>query len=161
MVLGIMNRTVDWIYRSDHCWGIASTWRLDEEFTCSLNETTGDVKYESPIQKNFKKFDLQKHDVDQTATSKHHEVFELKSRFKPAPGSSRKPLFSNCNTSRHKKLTCSFAPCSSATICEEIKRHPKQEKYFKAKQSELKATKTKIKQLEVDLMSQEEFFGQP
>ena len=43
---------------------------------------------------------------------------------------------------------CSFAPCSSATICKDIKRHPEGEKYFKTKQSELKAAKTKLKQLD-------------
>ena len=47
-----------------------------------------------------------------------------------------------------------FAPCSSATctICKEIKRHPEEEKYFKNVQSELKDVKTKVKQLELDIM---------
>ena len=54
---------------------------------------------------------------------------------------------------------CSFAPCSSATICKEIKRHPEEEKYFKSRQSELKAAKTKLKQLEVDLMSKKECYS--
>ena len=113
--------------------------RLDEEFTCSLNETTDDVQHQSPTQKIFKKLEQQKHDVEQTVTSNQHEVFEHESRFKPALGSSRKPLCSKC----------SFAPCSSSTICKE-KRHPAEEKYFKARQSELKAAKTKLKQLEDD-----------
>jgi len=51
---------------------------------------------------------------------------------------------------------CSFAPCSSATICKEIKRHPEEEKYFKSRQSELKAATIKLKQLEVDLISKKE-----
>ena len=93
--------------------------------------------------------------------SKQHEIFELESRFKPALGSSRKPLCSNCHTSGHNKSTCSFAPCSSATICKDNKRHPAEEKYFKARQSELKAAKTKLEQLEEDLMSKKELFGQP
>lgn len=46
----------------------------------------------------------------------------------------------------------SFAPCSSATICKEIKQHPEEEKYFKKVQSELKAAMTKLKQLELDIM---------
>ena len=116
--------------------------RLDEEFTCSLNEITEDVEYESSTQKIFKKLEQQKHDVKQTLTSKQHEVFELESRFKPALGSSRKLLCSNCHTSGHNKTTCSFAPCSSSTICKEIKRYPAEEKYFKARQSELKAATT-------------------
>ena len=102
-----------------------------------------------------------KHDVEQTVTSSQHEVFEHESRFKPALGSSRKPLCSNCHTSGHNKTTCSFAPCSFATTCKEIKRHPAEEKYFKARQSELKAVKTKLKQLEDDLMSKNKLFGQP
>ena len=50
----------------------------------------------------------------------------------------------------------SFAPCSSAKICKEIKRHPEEEKYFKSRQSELRAAKTKLKQSELDLMSKKE-----
>ena len=107
--------------------------RLDEEFSSSLNATSDDVEYESSTQKHFKKLEQQKHDVEQTFTSKQHEVFELESRFKPALGSSRKPLCSNCHTSGHSKTTCSFAPCSSATICKQIKRHPAGDKYFKAR----------------------------
>ena len=66
--------------------------RLDEEFTCSLNKTTEDVEYESSTQKIFKKLEQQKHDLEQTVTSKQREVFELESRFKPVLGSSRKLL---------------------------------------------------------------------
>ena len=65
--------------------------RLDEEFTSSLNKNTDDVEYESPPQKMFKKLEQQKHDVDQTVTSKQHQVFELESSFRLALGSSRKP----------------------------------------------------------------------
>ena len=39
--------------------------RLDEEFTCSLNESTDDIEYESPTQKMFEKLEQQKHDVEQ------------------------------------------------------------------------------------------------
>ena len=55
--------------------------RLDEEFTSSLNETTDDVEYVYPTQKIFKKLEQQKHDVEQTVTSKQHEVIELESSF--------------------------------------------------------------------------------
>lgn len=71
----------------------------------------------------------------------------------------RNSLCSNCHTSGHNKTICSFAPCSSATICKEIKRHSEEEKYFKSRQSKLKATKTKLKQLEVDLMSKKECYS--
>ena len=108
----------------------------------------------------FKKLEQQKHDVEQTVPSNQHEVFEHESRFKPALGSSRKPLCSNCHTSGHNKTMCSFAPCSSSTIRKEIKRHSAEEKYFKARHSELKAAKTKLKQLEDDFMSKNKLFGQ-
>ena len=39
--------------------------RLDEEFTCSLNESTDDIEYESPTHKIFEKLEQQKHDVEQ------------------------------------------------------------------------------------------------
>ena len=39
--------------------------RLDEEFTCNLNETTDDIEYESPTEKIFEKLEQQKHDVEQ------------------------------------------------------------------------------------------------
>ena len=38
---------------------------LDEEFTCSLNESTDDIEYEFPTQKIFEKLEQQKHDVEQ------------------------------------------------------------------------------------------------
>ena len=50
---------------------------LDQEFASSLNKNTDDVEYESPTQKMFKKLEQQKHDFEQTVTSKQHEVFEL------------------------------------------------------------------------------------
>lgn len=52
-----------------------------------------------------------------------------------------------------------FSFCSSATIFKEIKRHPEEDKYFKSRQSELKAAKMKLKQLEVDLMSKKECYS--
>ena len=44
-------------------------------------------------------------------------------------------------------------------MCKEIKQHPEEEKYFKSRQSELKAAKTKLKQLEVDVMSKKECYS--
>ena len=38
---------------------------LDEELTCSLNETTDDIEYESPTEKIFEKLEQQNHDVEQ------------------------------------------------------------------------------------------------
>ena len=67
----------------------------------------------------FKKLEQQKHDVEQTVTSKQHEVFELESRFKPALGSSRKLLCSNCHTSGPTKLR---APLPPALLLQYVKR---------------------------------------
>ena len=54
---------------------------------------------------------------------------------------------------------CSFAPCSSATTCKEIKRHPQEEQYFKKVRSVLKASKTKLKQLELDIMLKKDSYS--
>ena len=102
------------------------------------------VAHESHTQK-FLKLQQQQHNIEQTVTAKQQGVFELESSFKPALGSSKTPLCSNCHTSWHNKTMYSFEPCSSATMCKEIKR-----------QSQLKATKTKLTQLEVDLTLKKE-----
>ena len=65
----------------------------------------------------------------------------------------------HCHNSGHNKTMYSFAPCSSATICKEIKRHPEEEKYFKNVQSELKAAKTKLEQLELDIMLKKDSYS--
>jgi len=100
------------------------------------------------MQKQFKKLEQGKRDAEQTVAKKQHWVFELESSFKSLE-TSKKPLCSNCHNSGHNKTVCWFAPCSSAIICKEIKQHPEEEKYFKRVQSELKAAKTKLKQLEL------------
>ena len=102
------------------------------------------VEHESHTQKFFK-LERQQHDVEQTVTAKQQGVFELESSFKPALGSSKTPLCSNCHTSWHNKTMYSFEPCSSATMCKDIKR-----------QSKLKATRTKLAQLEEDLTLKKE-----
>ena len=130
--------------------------RLEAEFNQSKASDT--VAYESPTQKLFKKLEQEKQDAEQTVAKKHHEVFELESSFKSL-GTSKKPMCSNCHNSGHNKTMCSFAPCSSATICKEIKRHPEEEKYFKKVQSELKAAKTKLKQLELDIMLKKDSYS--
>ncbi len=126
--------------------------RLEAEFSSKASDT---VAYESPTQKLFKK---QKQDAEQTVAKTQHEVFELESSFKSL-STSKKPLCSNCHTSGYNKTMCSFAPCSSATVCKEIKRHPEEEKYFKSVQSELKAAKIKLKQLEEDILSKRESYS--
>ena len=48
--------------------------RLDEEFTCSLNETTDDIEYESPTEKIFEKLEQQKHDVEQLSIKATRDI---------------------------------------------------------------------------------------
>ena len=126
-------------------------WRQHLEAEFNQSKVSDTVAYESPTQKLFKKLEQEKQDAEQTVAKKQHEVFELESSFKSLE-TSKKPLCSNCHNSGHNKTMCSFTPCSSATICKEIKRQPEEEKYFKKMQSELKAAKTKLKQLELDIM---------
>lgn len=114
--------------------------RLDEQFTSSF-----------PTQKFFKKLEQQIKNTTLSKLSHQSNTRYLSSR---AVSNRRLVLQGNrcvqirCRTSGHNKTMCSFAPCSSATTCKDIKRHPEGEKYFKTKQSELKAAKTKLKQLD-------------
>lgn len=131
---------------------------LEAEFASSLMKLLT-LLIMNLTQKLFKKLEQQKHDVEQTVAKKQHKVFELESSFKLALGSSKKPFCSNFHTSGHNKTMCSFAPCSSARTCKEIKRHPEEENYFKSRKSELKAATIKLKQLEVDLISKKESYS--
>ena len=47
---------------------------LDEELTCSLNETTDDIEHESPTQKIFEKLEQQKHDVEQLSIKATRDI---------------------------------------------------------------------------------------
>ena len=51
---------------------------------------------------------------------------------------------------------CSFAHYVSASICKDIKRHPDEEKHYKAMQSDLKTAKLKLKKLEEDIATKKE-----
>ena len=134
---------------------------LDEEFTCSLNETTDDIEYESPTQKIFEKLEQQKHDVEQLSIKATRDIWARKP-FQAGAGFFKETVVFKLSYFRAQQiyvLRCTLLFCYA--ICKEIKRHPAEEKYFKARQSELKAAKTKLKQLEEDLMSKKELLGQP
>ena len=81
---------------------------LKPNLICQASDT---VAYES---------EQEKQDAEQTVAKKQHKVFELESSFRSL-GTSKKPMCSNCHNSGHNKTMCSFAPCSSAMICKEIK----------------------------------------
>jgi hypothetical protein len=53
---------------------------------------------------------------------------------------------------------CLFAPCTSATICKEIKRHP-EEKYYKVAKAELKGAHIKLKKIDLDIVSKRASFS--
>ena len=89
---------------------------------------------------------------------KQNELSELETSFKPS-SINKKPLCSNCHTSGHNKTMCKFAPCVSASICKDIKRHPDEDKYHKTVVSDLKAAKNKLKKIENDIVSKKESFA--
>ena len=47
---------------------------LDEELTCSLNQTTDDIEHESPTQKICEKLEQQKHDVEQLSIKATRDI---------------------------------------------------------------------------------------
>ena len=105
--------------------------RLDEEFTCSLNETTDDIEYESPTEKIFEKLEQQKHDVEQLSIKTTRGIW-AREPFQAGAWFFKETVVFKLSYFRAQQ-NCSVAPCSSATICKEIKRHPAEEKYFKAR----------------------------
>ena len=54
---------------------------------------------------------------------------------------------------------CLFGPCSLATICKDIKRHPNEEKFYKSVKTELKEAKVKLKKLELDNSSKRDSYA--
>lgn len=90
-------------------------------------------------------------------TMKEKELAELEASFQ-TPFRNKKPLCSNCHTSGHNRVMCSFAPCVSATICKDIKKHQDEEKYYKSLQMQIKSEKSKLKRLEDDKNSKQESY---
>lgn len=86
---------------------------------------------------------------------KEHELSELELYFKPFTVN-KEPLCSNCYTPGHNKTMCSFAHCVWASICKDIKRHPDEEKHYKAIQSDRKTAKSKLMKLEEDIATKKE-----
>ena len=131
----------------------ASTPRcLEEEFGSTIPVS---FQYETPTQKFFQKLEDDKTQQLELVLRKEHELSELELSFKPFVVN-KKPLCSNCHTPGHNKAMCSFAHCVSASICKDIKRHPDEEKHYKAIQSDLKTAKSKLKKLEEDIATKKE-----
>jgi hypothetical protein len=113
--------------------------------------------YESPTQKFFKKMAQDVEAQRKVVAVKENELPELENSFAPLLRQ-QKPLCTNCHTAGHNRAICSFAPCVSATICKDIKRHHDEEKYYKSLQSQIKAEKGKLKRLEDDQKAKQESF---
>ena len=125
---------------------------LAEEFD-SANEV---FQYETPTQKFFNKLEEEKRQQQEMVLKKQNELRELEMSCTPSSTGNKRPLCSNCHMPGHNKTMCSLAPCASATICKEIKRHPEEEKHVKTVSSDLKTAKTKLKKLEEDITTKRE-----
>ena len=131
---------------------------LEVEFSSTDSTCATTVAYETPTQKYFRKLERDKEEIQLSVAKKQQEVLDIETTLqteKPVP---KVPLCSNCHTAGHNKAMCSFAPCTSATICKEIKRHPDEKKYYKAVKSELKSFQIKLKKLDIDITSKKENF---
>ena len=136
------------------------TRRLEAEFSStatSLSSTTSTsrkpVVYETPTQKYFNKLEQDKQAIELVVTKKQQEILDMETALMAHEYLSKKPLCSNCHTAGQNKTMCLFGPCSSATICKDIKRHPNEEKFYKSVKTELKEAKVKLKKLELDISS--------
>ncbi|KXJ12950.1 hypothetical protein AC249_AIPGENE24099 [Exaiptasia diaphana] len=99
---------------------------------------TAGKTYVSPTDRFFEKLSKEKQEVDKDAALKQRELSELQKSSMPLDNatnrsnrSNKPPLCSNCHLAGHNKAICSFPPCTSATFCKEIKRHPDEDKYLK------------------------------
>lgn len=123
---------------------------------------TANKQYRYPTDKFFEKLSKEKQDVEQAVAKKERELCELQNSCKPLAtatlGNKKPALCSACHSAGHNKAICSFPPCSSATLCKEIKRHPEEEKYIRQLQSELKALKGKSQKLEDDIISKKQSY---
>ena len=118
--------------------------RLDFEKTEPKNEGE-DVVYVTPTQKYFDK--LQGDIVLQQSQKqeKEREIRELEESYGKVMDTG--PKCTNCHTSGHNKSNCLFPHCVSASIYNDIKRHPDESKYVKEKKDQLKSITTKLNKL--------------
>ena len=141
-----VNRPLESLFNSDtYTAGSTCTKQQDDVYI-----------YETPTQKFFRKME----DVlaqKKVLTMKEKELAELEASFQ-TPFRNKKPLCSNCHTSGHNRVMCSFAPCVSATICKDIKKHQDEEKHYKSLQMQTKSEKSKLKRLEDDKNSKQESY---
>ena len=90
---------------------------------------------------------------------KEHEISELERSFQQPKDKPKVPLCTNCHTPGHNRANCLFEPCMSATLCNDIKRHPEEMKYLKGKRDELKASKGKLAKVQGNLKSKREILS--
>ena len=142
------------------------TRRLEAEFSSSATSSssttstiTKPVVYETPTQRYFNKLEQDKQAIELVVTKKQQEILDMETALKADESLSKKPLCSNCHTAGHNKTMCLFGPCSSATICKDIKRHPNEEKFYKSAKTELKEARVKLKKLELDISSERDSYA--
>lgn len=132
---------------------------LEAEFSSTKPTLEKPVVYETPTQKYFNKLERDKESFELVVAKKQQEIIDVETTLKANKPALKVPLCSNCHTGGHNKTMCTFAPCTSATICKEIKRHPDEEKYYKAVKAELKESQIKLKKIVLDIASKKESFS--
>ena len=107
----------------------------------------------------FNKLEQDQQAIELVVKKKQQEIIDMETALKADESLSKKPLCSNCHTAGHNKTMCLFGPCSSATICKDIKRHPNEEKFYKSAKTELKEARVKLKKLELDISSERDSYA--
>jgi hypothetical protein len=116
-------------------------------------------KYISPTQKFFAKLESDEKQLLAVVRDKEREISELERSFQQPKDKPKVPLCTNCHTPGHNRANCLFELCVSATLCNDIKRHPEEMKYLKGKRDELKVSKGKLAKVQGDLKSKREILS--
>lgn len=118
--------------------------------------------YVSPTQKLFDKLQLDKKEAQREVSMKEKELIELEQSYKNATDArsaqGQGALCTKCHNSGHNRTRCDFATCISATICGDIKRHPDENKYLKDQRADLKRSKARLAQIELDIKAKNETY---
>lgn len=115
--------------------------------------------YVSPTQKFFAKLELNEQRLLTLVRKQEIAISQLVQSFEKPKNSPKVPLCTNCHKPGHNKSHCVFVPCVSATLCNEIKRHPDEMKYLKEKRDELKVSKGKLAKVQDELKSKKEMLS--
>ena len=134
---------------------LAQDEALDEAETREMKP----YEYISPTQKFFAKLESEEQRLLAVVREKEFEVSELENSCQQPKDQAKVPLCTNCHTPGHNKAHCLFTTCVSATLCNDIKRHPEEMKYLKGQREELKTFKGKLAKIQADLKSKREMLS--